>query len=91
MMYLIYCAVTEEEMVRRRIENQPVPAGRLDVRLEPREDWGSASDTVHAHKSPTLWNSMSHCASTQASMCIHLGTVQGEPPLKSPRYTASME
>ena len=38
MMYLIYCALSEEDMVRHRIENQPVPAGRLDVRLEPRED-----------------------------------------------------
>ena len=37
MMYLIYCAVSEEDMLEHRVENQPVPAGRLDLRLVPRE------------------------------------------------------
>ena len=90
MMYLIYCAVSEEDMLEHRVKNQPIPAGRLEMRPWNAEDWGSISDTVHAHKSPTLWNSMSHCASTQKSMCIHPATQDVEPPRKSPRYTPGM-
>ena len=68
MMYLIYCNVTEEDMVQQRIQNQPIPAGRLDTRLEPREahvevhvtmcicinvqHCGIACHTVHLRKHP---------------------------------------
>ena len=67
-MYLIYCTVTEEEMREQRIQNQPIPAGRLDTRLEPSEareevhvtmcicikvqHCGIACHTVHLRKHP---------------------------------------
>ena len=43
LMYLIYQTVTEAEMREQRIQNQPIPAGRLDTRLEPSE----AREEVH--------------------------------------------
>ena len=68
MMYLIYCLVSEEDMLQHRVANQPVPAGRLDLRLVPRQalvevhvtlciytkvqHCGIACDTVHLHKHP---------------------------------------
>ena len=34
LMYLIYQAVTEEEMLQHRSTSQPIPAGRLEQREE---------------------------------------------------------
>ena len=68
MMYLIYCAVSEEDMLEHRVKNQPIPAGRLALNLVPREalvevhvtlciytkvqHCGIACHTVHLHKHP---------------------------------------
>ena len=64
MMYLIYCNISEEDMVQHRIENQPIPAGRLEIRPRDAEDWGSESDTVHAHK-------VQHCGIACHTVHLH--------------------
>ena len=35
LMYLIYCLITEDEMIEHRIRTQPIPAGRRD---KPEDD-----------------------------------------------------
>ena len=44
LMYILYCTITEEEMLDHRRSTQPIPAGRLDRRLENR---GEAILQVH--------------------------------------------
>ena len=34
LMYLMYCAITEKDMLEHRRSSQPIPAGRRDQRLE---------------------------------------------------------
>ena len=67
-MYLMYCSLSEEEMLEQRRSSQPIPAGRRDQRLEPGEailevhltlciytkmqNLGSACHTAHLHKKP---------------------------------------
>ena len=63
-MYLIYCNVTEEDMVQQRIQNQPIPAGRLDTRLEPREAH------VEVHVTMCICINVQHCG--VACHTVHL-------------------
>ena len=49
LMYLMYCAVTEEDMLEQRRSSQPIPAGRLASQRE--ENPSEAILEVHL----TLW------------------------------------
>ena len=37
LMYLMYCSLSEEEMLEQRRSSQPIPAGRRDERENPGE------------------------------------------------------
>ena len=37
LMYLMYCVITEEDMLEHRRVSQPIPAGRRDQRENPGE------------------------------------------------------
>ena len=88
LMYLMYCSLSEEEMLEQRRSSQPIPAGR---RIQREENPGEAILEVHL----TLWiYTNTKTWEVHVTLCIYTRKMipyyfcfEAEPPLKSPRYT----
>ena len=65
MMYLIYCSISEDQVVDQRINNQPIPAGR---RIKPEDDDEEA--ILEVHLTLCIYTKMQNFGS--ACLIVHL-------------------
>ena len=66
LMYLMYCAFTEEEMLQHRSTSQPIPAGRLEQREENADE-----AILEVHLTLCIYTKMQNLGSACHTVHLH--------------------
>ena len=65
-MYLMYCSLSEEEMLEKRRSEQPIPAGRRDTRLDD-----PSEAILEVHLTLCIYTKMQNLGSACHTMHLH--------------------